>query len=428
MSGAKLRERKQMPISNIKNKRIREGVPLAGPRSSTTVSRLPKTPVFVGCGFAAKYPEGGGNFSVPLQYLTGLKRMKRQGFLGVWLEILQESGDRAKDEHCIRTFQRRMAHYDLEYCLLLRPTLRNDGPEEHDLGEMKSFGMPASVLKELAPDATLLNLSYSVKPPLTDLFGRRLLCSLDPTEVLFWMDQMEMGQSCHDEFWSVGLSMDRIDSRLPKPIVTWKSYFPLVDTEMLRPQPRPAGKSKFTTIGQWYWDGSITIGGEWRDYSKQAAFAPYLDLPKRVPEALFELAMNLNPEDPERERLRSLGWLVVTPHRLTRTPAAYYRYLAGATAEFTAVKLEALMGSGWLSDRAAAFLALGRPVVTESTGAERFLPAESGMLFVGNLEESVDASRRVLRDWDALSKAARTTAIECFDSVRNLKLILDTLQ
>lgn len=378
-------------------------------------------PVFVGCGFSAKYPEGGGNFSVPLQYLMGLKRMGRRG---IWLEVLQESGDPEKDAHCIRTFRRRMSLYGIEYCLLLRPTQKVQGPEEHHPEWMRAFGMTIAELKELAPHAVLLNLSYSIKPPLTNLFGRRLLCSLDPTEVLFWMDQMEMGQSSHDEFWSIGLCMEAIDPRLPKPIVPWKSYFPLVDTVLLQPQSRPSGKPRFTTIGQWYWDGNITIGGEWRDYSKQAAFAPYMDLPGRVPEAVFELAMNLNSDDPERARLRSMGWKVATPHALTRTPASYYRYLAGATAEFTAVKLEAIMGSGWLSDRAAAFLALGRPVVTEPTGAERFLPKDSGMLFVRNLEESVEASERILADWPSLSKAARLTAVECFDSVKNLKLLL----
>ena len=380
-----------------------------------------KAPVFVGCGFAAKYPEGGGNFSVPLQYLTGLKRMGRRG---IWLEVLQSSGNPERDAFCVRSFQRRMALYGLEYCLLLRPSRQQKGPEEHDAGGMKAFGMTVAELQELAPHAVLLNLSYSVKPPLGNLFGRRLLCSLDPTEVLYWMDQMEMGQSSHDEFWSIGLSMDRIDARLPKPVVPWKSYFPLVDTELLKPQPKPKGRPRFTTIGQWYWDGNIMIGGEWRDYSKQAAFAPYLDLPSRVNGATFELAMNLAEDDPERGRLRSLGWKVAVPHALTRTPAAYYRYLAGATAEFTAVKLEALMGSGWLSDRAAAFLSLGRPVVTEPTGAERFLPEESGILFVRNLEEAVEASHRVLRDWSTLSRAARSTAVECFDSVRNLKLLL----
>ena len=169
-------------------------------------------PVFVGCGFAAKYPEGGGNFSVPLQYLTGLKRMEGDGFRGVWLEVLQESGDPEKDSLCIRTFQRRMAAYGLEYCLLLKSAQKEKGPEEHHLKSMKVFGMPIAILKRLAPHATLLNLSYSIKPPLAKLFGRRLLCSLDPTEVLFWMDQIEMGQSCHDEFWSIGLCMDLIQS------------------------------------------------------------------------------------------------------------------------------------------------------------------------------------------------------------------------
>lgn len=334
------------------------------------------------------------------------------------------SGDSAKDAHCIRVFRRRMALYDLEYCLLLHPKSQAAGPEEHISDRMRVFGMSRSKLTELAPHGVLLNLSYSVKPPLGNLFGRRLLCSLDPSEVLYWMDQMEMGQSSHDEFWSVGLCMDCMDSRLPKPIVPWKSYFPLVDTELLQPRPRPPGQPRFTTIGQWYWDGMILIGGEWRDYSKQAAFAPYMNLPSKVPEATFELAMNLNPDDPERRRLRSLAWRVVTPHALTRTPAAYYRFLASATAEFTAVKLEAIMGSGWLSDRAAAFLSLGRPVVTEPTGAERFLPAESGILFVRTLEEAVEASRKVLKDWPLLSRAARATAGEHFDSVVNLRRLL----
>ena len=32
--------------------------------------------IFLGCGFAAKYREGGGNFSVPLQWMLGLQRLK----------------------------------------------------------------------------------------------------------------------------------------------------------------------------------------------------------------------------------------------------------------------------------------------------------------------------------------------------------------
>ena len=39
--------------------------------------------VFLGCGFAAKYLDGGGNFSVPLQWMLGLRRLKLDA---IWLE------------------------------------------------------------------------------------------------------------------------------------------------------------------------------------------------------------------------------------------------------------------------------------------------------------------------------------------------------
>src|SRR5262249_60721599 len=32
--------------------------------------------IFLGCGFAAKYREGGGNFFVPLQWMLGFRRLK----------------------------------------------------------------------------------------------------------------------------------------------------------------------------------------------------------------------------------------------------------------------------------------------------------------------------------------------------------------
>jgi hypothetical protein len=84
--------------------------------AASRISSLP--PVFIGCGFAAKYPMGGGNFSVPLQYLLELQRLKRHG---IWLEVLPESGDPVLDASRITIFERRMRYYQLDYCLLLEP-------------------------------------------------------------------------------------------------------------------------------------------------------------------------------------------------------------------------------------------------------------------------------------------------------------------
>ncbi len=154
----------------------------------------------------------------------------------------------------------------------------------------------------------------------------------------------------------------------------------------------------------------MEVAGEFPDLSKKFAFEPYLDLPGRVPEARFELAMNIAAGDPERQRLQRRGWKIVDPHRVARTPRAYRRYLTSALAEFTAIKgVDVAWRTGWISDRAAAFLALGRP----------------GFSFIRGADEAEAAVKRVLRDWPRLSRQARDSAVEVFDSVKNLRRILD---
>jgi hypothetical protein len=135
--------------------------------------------------------------------------------------------------------------------------------------------------------------------------------------------------------------------------------------------------------------------------------------------------MNLNHDDPEIVRLRNLGWSIVSPHRVARTPAAYRRYIAGSSGEFTAIKgVDVAWRTGWLSDRAAAFLAMGRPVITEDTGAGSYLPNEPGFRFVDNVESAEVAVRDVLGGWPRLSQQARACAVEVFDSAKNLRKIL----
>jgi hypothetical protein len=205
----------------------------------------------------------------------------------------------------------------------------------------------------------------------------------------------------------------------------WRTFYPLVDTQLVRAQPRPLNP-KFTTIGQWYWGGGVEVDGKFPDLSKKVAFEKYLDLPKRCPAARFELAMNINPGDPERLRLQKRGWQVVDPHRAARTPHRYRRYIAGALGEFTAIKgVDVTWRTGWLSDRAATFLATARPVITENTGAAEYLPPVSGFLFVADAAEAEEAVKATLADWPRLAQAGRESAREVFDSAKNLRKILD---
>jgi hypothetical protein len=156
------------------------------------------------------------------------------------------------------------------------------------------------------------------------------------------------------------------------------------------------------------------------------AFEKYLELPSRVKNARFELAMNIAQDDPEQARLRESGWNLRDPHRVAKTPAHYQRYVASASAEFTAIKgVDVVWQTGWLSDRAATFLAMGRPVVTEDTGGSKYLPRNSGFRFVHDLESASDAVTQIISDWASLSRQSRSVAVELFDSERNLRKILD---
>ncbi|HEX4696935.1 MAG TPA: hypothetical protein VH254_04630 [Candidatus Udaeobacter sp.] len=406
--------------------------------------------IFLGCGFAAKYREGGGNFSVPLQWMLGLRRLKLDA---IWLELLPATADPSADKTRIEHFQRQLRLHGLggRYCLLYQ----KPAADLHHLEAMRCIGMSKrELLDRIAGPNVLLNLAYSIHPPLLLNFERRIFCDLDPSEIFYWMTKMEMGQSHHHEFWTIGLNVHSGDCELPKSVTVaaslsetrgpavqtrrplaphreaatgrlqWNTFYPLVDTKWFRPKPRPS-TNRFTTVGQWYWGGAVEVACEFPDLSKKLAFESYLNLPNRVREAEFELAMNIAAADPERERLQRVGWNVVDPHQVARTPAAYRRYLASALAEFTAIKgVDVAWRTGWISDRAAAFLALGRPVVTEDTGAAHYLPAESGFSFVHDAAEAEAAAKHIIRDWPRLSRQARACAVEVFDSVKNLTKIL----
>lgn len=377
--------------------------------------------VFLGCGFAAKYRLGGGNFSVPLQWALALKRL---GADFCWLEVLPASADPIYNRACIRSFRERLAQHGLErnYCLLFQSPAADD----QDLDAMRCHGLTRSeVNARLAGPNVLLNLSYSIHQPLLGHFERRILCDLDPTELSYWMGKMEMGQSHHHEFWSIGLNRGRPDCQLPETGLDWKEFFPLVDTRLFSVAPKPR-TPRFTTIGQWYWANNIDLGdGKWVNLSKGAKFERYLDLPRLVPQVEMELAVNLEPGSAERIRLQARGWRVAAPHEVASSPAIYRRYIRGATGEFTTIKgVDCAWQSGWISDRAAAFLSSGRPVITEDAGVAQNLPEESGFFEVSTLEEAQEAVERSLRDWPAISRHARACAEECFEGTKTLAKIL----
>ena len=143
------------------------------------------------------------------------------------------------DQSKIRNFQRQLRANGLagRYCLLYqKPTA-----DTHDLDSLQCIGISKrELLERLGGPNVLLNLANSIHPPLLLKFERRIFCDLDPSEIFYWMTKMEVGQSYHHEFWTIGLNVHGDDCRLPKSALAWKTFYPLVDTKLFRPQSTAA--------------------------------------------------------------------------------------------------------------------------------------------------------------------------------------------
>jgi hypothetical protein len=106
----------------------------------------------------------------------------------------------------------------------------------------------------------------------------------------------------------------------------------------------------------------------------------------------------------------------------------YRDYISGSRGEFTVAKdIYARTRSGWFSDRTACYLAAGRPVVTQRTGFEKFIPEGRGLLGFDTADEAVEALRAVNADYAAHARAARDIAAEYFDALKLLDEIAEVI-
>ena len=81
--------------------------------------------------------------------------------------------------------------------------------------------------------------------------------------------------------------------------------------------------------------------------------------------------------------------------------------------------------SGWFSDRSAAYLASGRPVVLQETGFSAHLPTGCGLFAVRNVSEAAAAIAEIEADYRRQAAAAREIAAAHLDARRVLARLLD---
>jgi len=224
----------------------------------------------------------------------------------------------------------------------------------------------------------------------------------------------------HKLFFTYCYNIGAADCLLPTAGLQWHPTRPPVNLEQWRPGVGAAEPAAFTTVGTWQNSGSdMEIAGETYYWSKHLNFRKVLEVAARAHQPI-EIATNL-AGGADYERAIAGGFSLTPAVPMSLDVDAYREYISRSRGEFTVAKdIYVRPRTGWFSDRTVCYLAAGRPVVTQRTGFEKFIPTGAGLLGFDTPDEAVDAIGEINADYPRHARAAREIAVEYFDAVKLL--------
>ena len=178
----------------------------------------------------------------------------------------------------------------------------------------------------------------------------------------------------------------------PPAACDWHPTRPPVILDQWHPGVGPAEPAAFTTVGTWQNNGNdMEIAGETYYWSKHLNFRKMLEVARRAQSA-------------DRARHRSDRRRPTTTARLP-ADSRFRRWCRCRSTSTTTATTSADRAvnspspristcaprTGWFSDRTVCYLAAGRPVVTQRTGFEKFIPTGAGLFGFDTPDEAVDA-------------------------------------
>jgi hypothetical protein len=215
----------------------------------------------------------------------------------------------------------------------------------------------------------------------------------------------------HDLLYTYGLNLGAEDCLVPVDRFEWLTTLPAVCVDWWQSAITSAPRRALTTVATWRHDTHDVAwkGERWR-WSKHIEFLRFADLPTRSALPL-EVALAGAAEQDIRI-LRNHGWRVASAADMTGLDA-YRRYIVESLGEFSIAKEQYVKPrTGWFSDRSAAYLAAGRPVVVQDTGIGRYLPVGEGLLTFATHDEALEAIESIATDPDRHAQAALEIARE----------------
>jgi len=291
------------------------------------------------------------------------------------------------------------------------------------------IGIPrADVVARARAAACLVNvMGYCDDPAILEAVPRRVFLDIDPGFPQMWRELgLHDAFAGHDRFATLARRIGAADCTIPTCGLDWITLpQPVVLEAWPAAPPRP--DSAFTSIGAWRGpNGPVEFAGQ--TYGLRChEFRRFLDLPARRPGTLFEQALDIHEGDRrDIEALRAGGWRLVDPRAVAATPAAFRDFVASSKAEFMIPKqMYVATRGGLLSDRSAAYLASGRPVLARDTGLAGLYPLGAGLLAFTTPDEAVAGVDSIVADLPRHCRAAREIAEAAFDSDRVLPRFLD---
>jgi len=372
-------------------------------------------------GYVIRGPLGGLAWH-HLQYALGLLRLSHDVY------FIEDSGD---DPYCCydpgRDVVDDLPDYGLAFAGAVFPRVgMGERWAYHDAHRSTWHGPAGTRAEMLCRSADLvLNLS-GINPLRPWLAGvpARAFVDTDPafTQVrhLTEPDRFALA-SRHTTFHSFAGNIGQPTCTVPDDGLAWKPTRQPIVLDEWPVAPAPAD-GPFTTVMQW--DSYPARSYEGRRYGlKSDSFAPFFNLPRQT-DASFVLA--LGGPGPIRDRLRANGWQILDPRPPTLDPWTYQQFIQGSKAEFSVAKeAYATTRSGWFSERSAAYLASGRPVLVQETGYSDWLHPCPGVVPFTTADEAVAGVRELTVDYRAHCSAARGVAEEYFDARKVLPGLLE---
>ncbi len=317
--------------------------------------------IVIGAALAHRAGYGGHAWAL-LQYVLGFREL---GFDVTVVDRL-EPGMGDDDQAALAHIDGLLAADGIPYCVL--------GADGRSLAGLTR----AEALARAADARFLLNvMGFARNPELLAAARRRVFLDIDPGFGQVWR---ELGLADvlegHDDFVTVGRNVGREGCGVPTCGLRWLTIpHPVV----LERCPVVRGGHDFTSVGSWRGPYDAVdyrgrrLGLRAHEYRRLVA------LPRRV-EATFRVALEIDPADEaDRRLLEDNGWQLLDPRVVAADQAAYLRFVQGSRAEFTVAKgIYVELGTGWLGDRTACYLASGKPCPRPGHGARRPLPPGRG--------------------------------------------------